>query len=256
MTAQEKPRALWPFMVFAGSALIVLAGLGIWQLYRLQWKLDLIKTMTSSLAAKPVSLADVEAGIEHGYDVRWLRVRATGHFRHDLERYIYTLHKGKTGWRVYTPFIDPGKTVIFVDRGFVPDAKRRRTTRPEPPSASTPVTITGVIRTNPFPQTMFTPDNEPAANRWYWVDLMAMFKGLPPKLGFSAGGAAPLSASVVLQLEPGGEKKAGKWPLITPVNVNLVNNHLQYALTWFALALIFLVMTVIFLKRHKSERKA
>jgi surfeit locus 1 family protein len=100
------------------------------------------------------------------------------------------------------------------------------------------VAVTGLAR-NADSQGPFIPDNELAENRWFWRDLGAMSKSM-----FPAG--APDIAPFILEAErsdiPGG------WPLGGQTRLDLPNNHLQYALTWFLLALCLVVIYVIYVR--------
>ncbi|MDH3742111.1 MAG: SURF1 family protein, partial [Hyphomicrobiales bacterium] len=78
-------------LIFSTLAVLVMLALGTWQVQRLQWKNDLIEKRRLALGSNPVTLFDIEAGIEHGFDVDWLKTTATGKFRHDLERHVYHL---------------------------------------------------------------------------------------------------------------------------------------------------------------------
>ena len=110
-------------------AFAILVTLGTWQLQRLNWKLDLVEKRQQALTSDPIKLSDIDAGIEHGYDVDWFKVQAVGSYRHDLERHVYHLRNGKIGWRIITPFVVPGQFVMLVDRGFVPDERKHQDQR-------------------------------------------------------------------------------------------------------------------------------
>lgn len=227
---------LWPGL-FAGLGMTILVALGVWQLQRLVWKRDLIARIETGLNANPVTLGDVEAGIEYGYDVDWLRVRAKGHFRHDLERHLYMTRDGGVGWQVATPLETAEGLSIWVDRGFVADAVKDAARRPQG-QVEGEVEVVGLIRVRDATPDLFTPDNERDRNIWYWWDLQAMTASASPPV---AGAVMPV------MLETSGEAPPGGWP--QPWNrrsVTLPNNHLQYALTWFALALCLAGVTTVY----------
>ncbi len=237
----------------------VLLALGTWQIQRLQWKLDVIDKRKQALVADPVTLTDIDAGIEHGFDVDWLKVKAAGAFRHDLERHFYHLRHGKIGWRILTPLVLPGRFIVMVDRGFVPDDRKDPKSRPQKNSKASDrapiIEITGYVRTNAGPAGLFTPANDPDANRWYSIDLMAMAETLPDDLGFVEPNAYATLLPVLVQLAPGEEDAPEALPIVDPVNVKLTNNHLQYAVTWYGLALVLIILTVLFYRsRDKPEQ--
>lgn len=229
-------------------------ALGTWQVQRLQWKNDLVEKRRLALDSKPVSLFDIEAGIEHGFDVDWLKVSAKGWFKHKHERHVYDLRDGKIGWRIITPFVVPGQYMVFVDRGFVPDDRKERKTRPgsylTSYRAEDSDEIYGFVRTDAGVAGPFTPKNDPTSNRWYSIDLMEMATSLPDDL--SAGYIATLP--VLVQLAPQPERSKGTLPIVDPVDVKLRNNHLQYAITWYALALVLIVISFLFHRNRKSSR--
>jgi len=138
---------------------------------------------------------------------------------------------------VITPLATADGAVVLVDRGFVPNAFKELSSRTQG-EIDDDVAVTGLAR-NPDSQGLFIPDNEPEGNRWFWRDLDAMSKSM-----FPAG--APDIAPFFLEAErsdiPGG------WPLGGQTRLDLPNNHLQYALTWFLLALCLVVIYVIYVR--------
>jgi surfeit locus 1 family protein len=116
--------------------------------------------------------------------------------------------------------------VVLIDRGFVPNGFKEPSSRAQG-EISDAVTVTGLARTSEA-QGLFVPDNEPAQNRWFWRDFGAMAKSMLP-----AG--TPDVAPFVLEAER--SDVPGRWPLGGQTKLDLPNNHLQYALTWFLRAL-------------------
>ena len=245
-------------LICSTIAVLVMLALGSWQVQRLQWKNSLVEQRKDALKSNPVKLYDIEAGIEHGYDVDWMKTRATGHFRHDQERHVYHLRKGKIGWRVITPFVIPGSMVVLVDRGFVPDANKAAKTRPGSQMAgaaeNNPITITGYARLDTDSAGPFTPANEPAANRWYSIDLIAMADTMPDNLGFVEPDQYAALIPVFIQLEADSASRQGELPIVDPVDVKLTNNHLQYAITWYSLAIVLIVISFLFHRSRTSNR--
>ncbi len=247
-------------LIVSTLGVAVLLALGTWQVQRLQWKRDLIDKRQQALVANPVTLADIEAGIEHGFDVDWLKVKASGQFRHDLERHVYHLRNGKIGWRILTPFIVPAQFIVLVDRGFVPDDRKdpqsRRLSQPDGQpgtgSQDNSIEITGYVRTD-RQAGMFTPANEPIANRWYNVDLIAMAATLPDDLGFVEPDKYAAFLPVFIHLEPDRNAGSATLPIVDPVNVMLPNNHLQYAFIWYSLAVVLIVVTTVFYRTRTSR---
>ena len=232
-----RSRGLLLFTAFSAASLALLIGLGLWQLQRLEWKQGLIAQIEARAQAEPVTLKEALTRARSGEDVSYLRVRVEGRFDNGKERYLYAVSDGTPGWHVITPFATQGGAVVLVDRGFVPNAFKEPSSRAQG-EINDEVAVKGLAR-NPDSQGLFIPDNELAENRWFWRDLGAMSKSM-----FPAGD--PDIAPFILEAErsdiPGG------WPLGGQTRLDLPNNHLQYALTWFLLALCLVVIYVIYVR--------
>lgn len=230
--------------VLAAAAFAILVALGAWQLQRLEWKQSLIAQLDARMRAEPVTLTQARERLKAGEDIEYLRVRAKGEFLHDKERHLYTVQDGKAGWRIITPLGLENGRFVLVDRGFVPEALKPAATRP----GSTPtgsVLVTGVVRL-PGDKGYFTPDNAPAENIWHWRDLDAM-------------AASVLDGEQVERVEPFFIQQEEMpsmtgWPRAGYANLNLPNRHLEYALTWFALAGVLLVVFAFYLRSRLRAR--
>jgi surfeit locus 1 family protein len=230
-------RGLILLTVLSASALAVLIGLGVWQLQRLQWKEGLIAQIEVRVKAEPVSLKEAVARVHAGEDVSYLRVRAEGKFDNAKELYLFAVSDGTPGWHVITPLATPDGEMVLVDRGFVPDALKDPAARPQG-ELSDAVTMTALARP-PETQGLFVPDNEIEQNRWFWRDLKAMTETM---FGEGAKDVAPFFLEAEKSDIPGG------WPRGGETRLDLPNNHLQYAITWFLLALCLVVIYVIYVR--------
>jgi surfeit locus 1 family protein len=204
------------------AAIAVFLGLGVWQVERRAWKLDLIARVDARLAAAPVSApgpADWPRLSRAADEYR--RVVATGRFRSDREVATLAVTARGAGYWVLTPLETPGFTVL-VNRGFVPQDRRGPATRAEG-MPDGPVTVTGLLRFSE-PGGGFLRRNDPAGGRWYSraVAAIAAAQGL--------GEVAPYFIDADATPNPGGLPVGG----LTVVRFR--NAHLSYALTWFALA--------------------
>ena len=233
-----RSRGLLLFSAFSAASLALLIGLGVWQLQRFEWKQGLIAQIEARAHAEPVTLKETVTRARAGEDVGYLRVRVEGRFDNSKERHLYAVSDGTLGWHVITPLKTPEGEVVLVDRGFVPDALKEQSSRAQG-EINDEVAVTGLARA-PDTQGRFIPDNEPAENRWFWRDLDAMSRSM-----FPAG--APDIAPFILEAErsdiPGG------WPLGGQTRLDLPNNHLQYALTWFLLALGLVVIYAVYVRQ-------
>ncbi len=232
------------FLLFglATIALTIMVGLGAWQMERLAWKNELVATIDARVGAPPVPLSDMLGEVRVGGDIRYLRVSASGQFDFEREIYMYSFDEQGVGWLVYSPFItDLG--VVIVNRGFVPDGSRDPASRRDAGGArSGPVNITGLARV-PGRQTLFVPDNNLPANNWYWNDLEAM----------AAEFEIPPESVLPFFLDLQSPAPAGGLPRPGTTRVELTNRHLEYAITWFGLAVAFAIIFVIFLWKQVRQ---
>ncbi len=226
---------LWPTLI-ALPALAALLALGTWQLERLAWKRALIAERDAALAAAPQSLP---AGAAERAALDYTRVRARGTFVHERELYLVgRARAGVGGVHVLTPLhLDDGTGAVVIDRGFVPEANRAPATRTAG-QITGPVTIEGSAR-RPGRRNLFTPDNRPEANEWYWLDRDAM------------GAAVGLNLLSVV-IVAGTAANPGGLPVGTELRSDLRNDHLGYALTWYGLAAALVVIYVVFHLRRPT----
>jgi surfeit locus 1 family protein len=225
--------------------LAVLIGLGVWQLQRLEWKEGLIARIETRIERAPIDLEQAIAFAREGHNLSYVPVRAEGRFHHTKERYLYALSdEGKAGWHVVTPLETVGGDVVLVDRGFVPDALRDASTRALGQTEEV-VTVTGLVRTSEEPS-IFVPDNDLAANQWFSRDLPAMARSMFP------GGTVPVAPFF---LEARESAVPGGWPKGGQTRLRLANDHLQYALTWFSLALCLAAVYGVYVwEQYRGDR--
>lgn len=226
---------LWP-TVFTIPCVLIMIGLSIWQVYRLQWKEALIGDRQARVAAAPIDLP--APGSKPG-DIEFRRVRVTGHFLHDHEMYLAARSmNSNVGYHIVTPMVLGSGETILVDRGWVPDTMKLPDTRAQGQLAGE-VTMDGVVRLTQR-QAFMQPDNEPEKNVWFFLDL--------PSMVTKAG----LPARSDLYVEAAASDIPGTYPLGGQTKINLPNDHLQYALTWAMLAVALIVIYVIYHLRPVS----
>jgi surfeit locus 1 family protein len=201
-----------------------LCGLGTWQLERLQWKLALIATVNSHMAAPPVPLNRLMAMTAD--DAQYRRVAVTGRFDHAREAYVFTTDQGAAVYHVLTPLKTDDGNILMVDRGEVPKERLDPATRAAG-NIEGEVHVTGVWRV-PDPPGAFTPPPDARHRIWFARDLAAI----------SAAGHLRLTAPVVIEAD--ATPNPGGWPRGGQTVVNFRNQHLSYAVTWFGLALCLL----------------
>jgi surfeit locus 1 family protein len=143
---------------------------------------------------------------------------------------LMAAERGRPVQGVYllTPLRLADGSLIIVNRGFVPTELRDPSARPQSQPAGE-VTVTGLVRA-PEVRAPFVPENDPAKNAWFVRDpaAIAQAKGLTR--------VAPFLIDADATPNPGG------WPKGGQTRLSFSNTHLQYALTWFGLALALLVI--------------
>lgn len=222
----RRPRPVTAVAVLAAFA--ILCSLGIWQVERLHWKLGLIDRIHDRLSAAPVPLPTSDI-VPDAWQYR--RVEVGGVFRYDQESHVFGANRyGDSGWLVITPLERPDGTFVFVNRGWVPQDRKDPKTRPEG-QVKGPVHIVGIVHL-PWPRGMFVGPNNPDKNVWFYGDIDAMARHDDIRR------YAPVFVDADATPNPGGLPIGGQ------TRVHLPNNHLEYAITWFALAAALLVMFV------------
>lgn len=229
----------WPTIIAIPIVLLCL-GLGSWQIQRLFWKEGLIAARAAAVSASPVPVPQDAAAARH---MEFHRVTDSGVFLNDKEIHLgATSETGRNGYQILTPLREPGGRIVFINRGFVPaelrDPAKRMAGEPRGP-----VRVEGLLRLPPASRpNWFLPDNRPDLNYWFWVDLPAM--AASNKLD----NVAPFYIDADAAPNPGG------WPQGGVTRLALPNNHLQYAITWFSLAVAMVVIYVVFHRRNAEPR--
>ncbi|MBV9827355.1 MAG: SURF1 family protein [Alphaproteobacteria bacterium] len=222
--------------LFTILAVLLCSSLGAWQVQRLHWKHGLIAAREAALAAPPIDLRENRAPAA---SLEFHHVIAQGTFLNDKEAHVHTINpQGDPGFDVLTPLREESGQVVLVDRGFVPTPLEAPATRAAGEPVG-PARVGGLLRVAPSRKPgWFIPDNRPQTGEWFWIDLptIAATLGVP--------GAAPYYVQADAAPNPGGwPKGGGSDPLALP------DNHLQYAITWFALAVAALVIFVLAQRR-------
>lgn len=230
---RPEPRSpFWRWTLLLGLLLATMAfvALGTWQVYRLQWKLDLIQRVEARLAQEPVPIpaSDGWASI-NAADDEYKRVEVRGHFLNDKEALVVASTERGPGFWVLTPFALADGTVVIVNRGFVPGGSREASTRSEGQIAGE-ASVTGLLRLSEASSWILR-KNDPAQDRWYRRD--------PGEIGEARGlsNVAPFFIDADATPNPGG------WPLGGMTRVQFSNSHLVYAITWFVLAVMAALAT-------------
>jgi surfeit locus 1 family protein len=216
----------WLAVLLGAFALVILVGLGTWQMQRLHWKEALLATIDQRIHSEPVPVAQLVKVFAKTADVDYWPVTATGVFDHAKEQHFFATHDGAVGYFVYTPLVEERGGTVFVNRGFVPYELKDPATRAEG-QIDGPVTVTGLAR-NPLAEkpSFLVPDNDAAKNVYYWKDLALMAS----ESGVENAALVPFFIDADAKPNPGGLPQGGV------TIVSLPNNHLEYAVTWYGLA--------------------
>jgi len=199
-----------------GLFALLFAGLGVWQVERLQWKLALIRTVDARLAAQPVALPPREEWARlDPKSLEYTRLWLSGRFDHPRTTRVDALTDLGPGWWVLTP-LQTSNGVVLVNRGFVPKSAVRQT---DPQGA---VTVVGLLRASE-PGGRFLRANQPEANVFYSRDVAAIARAR------GLTNVAPFFVDAVAG-------PANAWPRGGLTVIRFRNSHLIYALTWFGLA--------------------
>ena len=196
--------------------LAILIGLGVWQLQRLQWKRGILAAIDHAESSPAIALPD--------HPLQFTKVRTEGSFMPGKQaRYGADVRDTPTGpvlgSRVIEPLQRPGQEPVLVDRGWAPDGPVSE------PNGS--VTIEGYIRTPDQPG-LFSATDDPAKRLFYTLD--------PAKIGAALGLAREAPYTLVAMGPADGV------PVPATALPRPPNDHLNYALTWFGLALSLLVV--------------
>ena len=210
------------FSVFVYFIILTLLSLGFWQIYRLNWKLDLIEQIENSLKNDPVELSNIEKK-------NYLRIKTSGEIDFDKQIYLYNLNEnGKPGFEVINP-IKIGDENYLINRGWIPFEKKDL---PEI-NLVDQNQIVGTLMLQTKPST-FKPENDIEKNYWFTLNRedISKFTGR----NFS---------KYVIYLN--GEYKIPKPRIIT---AKISNNHKKYAITWFSMAISILLIYLYFRKKN------
>jgi surfeit locus 1 family protein len=210
-------------------ALAILIGLGVWQLQRKVWKDGLIAQIEARAYGEPGSIVpEANWGAWRPDQDEFRRVRVSGTFQHSFETPVYGLAPGQRGapaqgYYLMTPLTLQDGAIVMVNRGFVPTELRDPASRPQsrPPGEAI---VTGLVRA-PETRNAFTPTDDPARGTWFARDPQAIAK------------AHGLERVAPFYVEADATPNPGGWPKGGQTRLELPNNHLQYAFTWFGIAL-------------------
>ena len=200
----------------------MLLSLGSWQLYRLNWKLNLLSEIENSLKNDPVEFSKVDKK-------NYLRIKTSGIVDFNKQIYLYNLNEsGKPGFEVINPIIINNENYL-INRGWIPFDKKDK---PEV-NLINESNIIGTLKLQHKAST-FKPDNDINKNYWFTLNRQDIFKYTGKKF-----------SDYIIYLN--GDYKLPKPKVIT---ANISNNHKKYAITWFSMAISILLIYLYFRKKN------
>ena len=197
-------------------------SLGFWQLYRLNWKLDLINQIENSLKVEPIELQNVEKK-------NYLRIKTSGQIDFEKQIYLYNLNEtGKPGFEVINP-IKIGNEDYLINRGWISFDQKNK---PEI-NVVDQKNIIGTLMLQ-SKSSSFKPKNEVDKNYWFTLDREDILKFTGKNF-----------SKYIIYLNGNYEN-----PRPRVITAKISNNHKKYAITWFSMAISILLIYLYFRKKN------
>jgi surfeit locus 1 family protein len=213
---------LFLFNIFVFLFITLFCSLGTWQLYRLQWKQNLIIQISEGLKSNSIQYSK---NIKKNYQ----KVNLVGEYNFKNQIYLYSLNtKGQPGFDVVTPFQTVNKENVLVNRGWI-----KKELKNDPKINYSTKNITGMLRIANR-KNIFTPDNDIDENIWFSVNLEDLQKITDKKFN-----------EFIVYLED----KNINIPKPKKITIDVPNNHLKYAITWYSISISILFYYLYFRKK-------
>ena len=210
------------FSIFVFFFISIFVALGSWQLVRLNWKLDLIEQIQSSLKDEPININNTALK-------NYLRIKAVGTIDFENQIYLYNLNeKGAPGFEVINP-IKINKENYLLNRGWIPFNKKND----KEINIIDENNIVGVLRKQ-IKANMFKPKNDISNNYWFTLNREDLYDFTGEKF-----------SPYIIYLSSKNE-----FPKTKLITANISNNHKKYAITWFSLAISILLIYLYFRKKN------
>ena len=213
------------FNIFVFLIITLFCALGTWQLVRLQWKNNLINQISKGLES---SVTSYSSKIQTNYQ----RVSVEGEYDYKKQIYLYSLNeKGEPGYEVVTPFKTLSSENILINRGWIKTAQKNENKI----NGTINKRIQGLLRKN-SKKNIFKPDNEIDKNIWFSIDLEDVKKYTGKTFN-----------EYILYLEDENINT----PKPKQITIDLPNNHLKYALTWYSISISIFAYFLYFRKKNE-----
>lgn len=233
-------RYRWVPTAFMLVSMAVCLGLGAWQMQRKAWKEDLLQRIAAAQESLPLTQLPKEPEALTAQEFR--RVQIAGTFFPEKSLYLGgRFRDGESGYFVLTPlYIKGDGRAVLVNRGFI--------TLPMRPTFEglhyngLNVPVEGIVRL-PREKKRFLPDNSPTRNTWFWEDMPA----IRSQTGLDL---------LPIVIEVTSDKSSVEYPRPSRGRINIRNDHLGYAVTWFSMALVALVMLILYQRKLRRDADA
>ena len=200
-------------------------ALGTWQLVRLQWKNNLINQISEGLKSPAIDYSNK-------IQINYQRISVSGEYDFEKQIYLYSLNeKGKPGYDVITPFKTQGLENILVNRGWIETLQKNKNGI----NNITTTKIQGLLLKN-VKKNIFKPDNEIENNIWFSINSTDVKKFTGKTFN-----------EHILYLED--ENAVAPKP--KEITIDLPNNHLKYALTWYSISISIFAYFLYFRKKNE-----
>ncbi|MBL0370831.1 SURF1 family protein [Rhizobium sp. KVB221] len=221
-------------------AFIILLSLGTWQIERMHWKETLLADIEARRTAPPMTVDQAMTRIAASEPVDYAAISVSGRFDHAHESYFLATHDGEPGFYVYTPMTMADGRVVLVNRGFVPEALKNPSSRPQGLAAGE-AEVTGLARAKLEKKPSFVvPENDPGKNLYFWKDMDAM--------ALSAG--IDQQKLLPFFIDANDAPNPGGFPIGGVTQIDFPNSHLSYALTWYGLAAVLAIVAGLAWRRR------
>jgi len=260
---RQRSRTLRVILVLAAG--VMFAGffaLGTWQVSRLQWKLALIERVNQRVHSAPVPAPSMAQWPQLNAEADDYRpVQLSGVLLDGASTQVMASLERGIGYWVVTPLCTADGGIVMINRGFFAAGLGGWKPQPAPPAATADacktatapaVSITGLLRLSEIAGKLRA--NEPARNYWYTRDVQAIARArglssIPVAPYFVDADAASAKAAGPVTVASDAVQPAGGLTVIS-----FVNNHLVYAVTWYALALMVAAATVWVIRDARKQK--
>ena len=204
-------------------------SLCVWQVKRLYWKKDLIKNIENAYNSEPININTLSGDLNN---FKFKKIYLEGYFLNEKNMFLGPrTNMNQVGYNLITPFLIKDNRYILINRGWIKEKIKIKNQKKK-------YLIKGILKKGNV-KNIFTPNNSIKENLWFYIniDQMSEFADLI------------FIEDVFLDLIE--SRPDEKYTVINSSIPKFSNNHLQYAITWGMLSLLFLVMNYIYNKRKR-----